>query len=29
MLQAGAMRLPAIVTDINGCIEIIQDGCEW
>ena len=26
VLQAGAMRLPAIVTDINGCNEIIQDG---
>lgn len=26
VMQAGAMRLPAIVTDINGCNEIIQDG---
>ncbi len=26
VLQAGAMGLPSIVTDINGCNEIIQDG---
>ena len=26
MLQAGAMGLPAIVTDINGCNEIIKEG---
>lgn len=26
VLQAGAMGLPAIVTDINGCNEIIKDG---
>lgn len=26
VLQAGAMELPSIVTDINGCNEIIQDG---
>lgn len=26
VLQAGAMGLPAIVTDINGCNEIIVDG---
>lgn len=26
VLQAGAMGLPAIVTDINGCNEIIEDG---
>lgn len=26
VLQAGAMGLPAIVTDINGCNEIIIDG---
>lgn len=26
VLQAGAMGLPAIVTDINGCNEIITDG---
>lgn len=26
VLQAGAMSLPAIVTDINGCNEIITDG---
>ena len=26
VLQAGAMNLPAIVSDINGCNEIIQDG---
>lgn len=26
LLQAGAMDLPAIVTDINGCNEIIMDG---
>lgn len=25
-MQAGCMELPAIVTDINGCNEIIQDG---
>ncbi|HEY5592052.1 MAG TPA: glycosyltransferase family 4 protein [Paludibacter sp.] len=25
-MQAGAMGLPSIVTDINGCNEIIQDG---
>jgi glycosyltransferase involved in cell wall biosynthesis len=25
-IQAGAMGLPSIVTDINGCNEIIQDG---
>lgn len=26
VLQAGAMELPAIVTNINGCNEIITDG---
>lgn len=26
VLQAGAMNLPSIVTDINGCNEIIRDG---
>lgn len=26
VLQAGAMGLPAIVTDISGCNEIIKDG---
>lgn len=26
VLQAGAMGLPAIVTDINGCNEIIMEG---
>ncbi|MAN58585.1 MAG: glycosyltransferase family 1 protein [Flavobacteriaceae bacterium] len=26
VLQAGAMGLPAIVTDINGCNEIVEDG---
>ena len=26
VLQAGAMGLPSIVTDINGCNEIIRDG---
>lgn len=26
VLQAGAMGLPSIVTDMNGCNEIIQDG---
>ena len=26
ILQAGAMGLPSIVTDINGCNEIIEDG---
>jgi glycosyltransferase involved in cell wall biosynthesis len=26
VLQAGAMGLPCIVTDINGCNEIIHDG---
>ena len=26
VLQAGAMGLPAIVTDISGCNEIIEDG---
>ena len=25
-MQAGAMGLPAIVTDINGCNEIIEEG---
>jgi len=25
-MQAGAMGLPSIVTDINGCNEIIVDG---
>ena len=25
-MQAGAMGLPCIVTDINGCNEIIRDG---
>ena len=25
-LQAGAMKLPAIVSNINGCNEIVQDG---
>ena len=26
VLQAGAMELPSIVTDINGCNEIIRNG---
>ena len=26
VMQAGAMGLPSIVTEINGCNEIIQDG---
>jgi glycosyltransferase involved in cell wall biosynthesis len=26
VMQAGAMGLPSIVTDINGCNEIIADG---
>ena len=26
VLEAGAMGLPAIVTDINGCNEIIEEG---
>ncbi len=26
VMQAGAMELPAIVTDINGCNEIIHEG---
>lgn len=26
VMQAGAMGLPSIVTDINGCNEIIQEG---
>jgi len=26
VMQAGAMGLPSIVTDINGCNEIIQQG---
>lgn len=26
VMQAGAMNLPSIVTDINGCNEIIEDG---
>jgi glycosyltransferase involved in cell wall biosynthesis len=26
VMQAGAMEVPAIVTDINGCNEIITDG---
>lgn len=26
VLQAGAMELPAVVTDINGCNEIIEEG---
>uniref|UniRef100_A0A832G7B7 Glycosyltransferase family 1 protein n=1 Tax=Ignavibacterium album TaxID=591197 RepID=A0A832G7B7_9BACT len=26
VLEAGAMELPCIVTDINGCNEIVQDG---
>lgn len=26
VMQAGAMGLPSIVSDINGCNEIIQDG---
>ncbi len=26
LLQAGAMGVPAIVTDINGCNEIVKDG---
>ena len=25
-IQAGAMGLPCIVTDVNGCNEIIEDG---
>lgn len=26
VIQAGAMRLPCLVTDINGCNEIIEEG---
>ena len=26
VMQAGAMNTPSIVTDINGCNEIIQNG---
>jgi len=26
VMQAGAMGLPCIVTDINGCNEIVEDG---
>lgn len=26
VMQAGAMELPVIVTDINGCNEIVQEG---
>ena len=26
VMQAGSMGLPSIVTDINGCNEIIKDG---
>jgi glycosyltransferase involved in cell wall biosynthesis len=26
VMQAGAMELPSIVTDINGCNEIVEDG---
>ena len=26
VMQAGAMKLPCIVTDINGCNEIVEDG---
>lgn len=26
VMQAGAMKLPSIVSDINGCNEIIKDG---
>lgn len=26
VMQAGSMGLPAIVTDINGCNEIVKDG---
>jgi len=26
VMQAGAMNIPSIVTDINGCNEIIKDG---
>jgi len=28
VLQAGAMQLPSIVSDINGCNEIIEDHCN-
>jgi glycosyltransferase involved in cell wall biosynthesis len=28
VMQAGAMELPSIVTDINGCNEIIQHNCN-
>jgi glycosyltransferase involved in cell wall biosynthesis len=27
-MQAGAMELPSIVTNINGCIEIIINGAN-
>ncbi|RYZ55238.1 MAG: glycosyltransferase family 1 protein [Sphingobacteriales bacterium] len=27
-MQAGAMGIPCIVSDINGCNEIIRDGCN-
>lgn len=26
VIEAGAMSLPSIVTDINGCNEVVQDG---
>lgn len=28
VLQAGAMDLPSVVTDINGCNEVIEEGCN-
>ncbi len=28
VLQSGAMELPSIVSDINGCNEIIEDSCN-
>ena len=27
-MRAGAMGLPSVVTDINGCNEIIEDGVK-
>ncbi len=28
VLEAGAMALPSIVTDINGCNEVVEDGAN-
>ncbi len=29
VMQAGALELPQIVTDINGCNEIIVQNKKW